>query len=212
MWSGWAVLVLIVSITLGSMSAPLGWLSLVALGAGAPIALRERNRQRARNDERQLLHALAERGQLTPMTAALRTSLTVEEAAGMLENLAEKGHVEPRAYDGVLAYCLRGKDRPEARGLTSGPPGGSSEEPRFVGREKVRPPSGPPREFPDEPLSGRELEVLRLLASGRSNKEISGDLYLALGTVKNHTSNVYRKLSAKNRAEAIARARELGLL
>ena len=63
-----------------------------------------------------------------------------------------------------------------------------------------------------EPLSERELEVLTLLASGRSNKEIAGDLFVAVGTVKTHTNNIYRKLGTKNRAEALARARSLKLL
>ena len=64
----------------------------------------------------------------------------------------------------------------------------------------------------DEPLSERELEVLALLASGRTNAEIAGDLFVALGTVKSHINNIYRKLGAANRAEAAARARELNLL
>ena len=63
-----------------------------------------------------------------------------------------------------------------------------------------------------EPLSERELEVLTLLASGRSNKEIAKDLFVAVGTVKTHTNNIYRKLDARNRAEALAKARRLKLL
>ena len=61
-------------------------------------------------------------------------------------------------------------------------------------------------------MSERELEVLRLLASGRTNSEVAGDLFVSVGTVKSHTGNIYRKLEVRNRAEAIARARELGLL
>jgi ATP/maltotriose-dependent transcriptional regulator MalT len=61
-------------------------------------------------------------------------------------------------------------------------------------------------------LSEREREVLNLLASGRTNSEIARDLFVAVGTVKSHTGNIYRKLGAKNRAEAIARARELEVL
>lgn len=212
MWSGWTVLVLIVAISLGALNASLGFLSLVAFGVGVPVALRQHNRSRERDGERQLLSALADRDQLTPMTAALRTSLTIEEAAGMLEDLAGKGHVEARSYDGVLAYCLRGKDRLETQVLTSGSPEESSEIPRSFGQEPARSLSDPPGASPDVLLSERELEVLRLLASGRSNKEIAGDLFLALGTVKNHTSNAYRKLGAANRADALARARRLGLL
>lgn len=63
-----------------------------------------------------------------------------------------------------------------------------------------------------EPLSGRELQVLRLIAAGYSNKEIASELVIALGTVKRHTVNIYNKLVVKNRTEAVARARDLGLL
>jgi LuxR family maltose regulon positive regulatory protein len=63
-----------------------------------------------------------------------------------------------------------------------------------------------------EPLTERELEVLRLVAAGRSNRQIAGELYLALGTVKTHVHSISGKLGAANRVEAIVRARELGLL
>ncbi|HLO30035.1 MAG TPA: LuxR C-terminal-related transcriptional regulator [Anaerolineales bacterium] len=63
-----------------------------------------------------------------------------------------------------------------------------------------------------EPLTDRELEVLRLIAEGHSNTEISQRLYLALSTVKGHNLRIFNKLQAQNRTEAVARARELGLL
>lgn len=63
-----------------------------------------------------------------------------------------------------------------------------------------------------EPLSERELEILRLLAAGLSNRQISERLFLALSTVKGHNRNIYAKLQVQRRTEAIARARELGLL
>jgi LuxR family maltose regulon positive regulatory protein len=63
-----------------------------------------------------------------------------------------------------------------------------------------------------EPLSERELEVLRLIAQGLSNHEISKRLYRALSTVKGHNRNIFGKLQVQNRTEAVARARELGLL
>ncbi|GAA0921128.1 response regulator transcription factor [Pseudonocardia zijingensis] len=62
------------------------------------------------------------------------------------------------------------------------------------------------------PLSERELEVLRLLADGRSNREIAAELFLAEGTVKNHVTNVLAKLGARDRTQAALRARALGLL
>ena len=63
-----------------------------------------------------------------------------------------------------------------------------------------------------EPLTGRELEVLRLLAAGRSNQRIAHDLVVALDTVKKHVTHVLGKLGAANRTEAVARARDLGLI
>jgi LuxR family transcriptional regulator, maltose regulon positive regulatory protein len=63
-----------------------------------------------------------------------------------------------------------------------------------------------------EPLSSRELEVLRLIAEGLSNDEIGKRLFLALDTVKGHNRRIYDKLQVQRRTEAIARARELGLL
>ncbi len=63
-----------------------------------------------------------------------------------------------------------------------------------------------------EPLSQRELEVLRLIAQGLSNQEISERLFLALGTVKGHNQKIFGKLQVQRRTEAIARARQLGLL
>jgi LuxR family transcriptional regulator, maltose regulon positive regulatory protein len=63
-----------------------------------------------------------------------------------------------------------------------------------------------------EPLSQRELEVLRLVALGLSNREISDRLFLALNTVKGHNRVIFSKLQVHRRTEAIARARELGLL
>jgi len=62
------------------------------------------------------------------------------------------------------------------------------------------------------PLSERELDVLRLLAGGRSNREIAGALFLAEGTVKNHVTNVLAKLGARDRTQAALRARALDLL
>ena len=63
-----------------------------------------------------------------------------------------------------------------------------------------------------EPLSQREVEILRLLAQGLSNREIGGRLFLALDTVKGHNRRIFGKLHVQRRTEAIARARELGLL
>jgi LuxR family maltose regulon positive regulatory protein len=63
-----------------------------------------------------------------------------------------------------------------------------------------------------EPLTEREMEVLRLMAAGLSNREIAAQLVLAMGTVKAHLHNIYGKLGVRGRTQAAARARELSLL
>jgi LuxR family maltose regulon positive regulatory protein len=63
-----------------------------------------------------------------------------------------------------------------------------------------------------ERLSERELEVLRLIAAGLSNKKITEELFISMSTVKTHLRNVYSKLNVHSRTEAIACAKELGLL
>ncbi len=61
-------------------------------------------------------------------------------------------------------------------------------------------------------LSAREMQVLSLIAEGKSNQEIAAELYLALNTVKRHAYNIYSKLEVKKRTHAVLRARQLGLI
>ncbi|MEK6324894.1 MAG: response regulator transcription factor [Acidobacteriota bacterium] len=63
-----------------------------------------------------------------------------------------------------------------------------------------------------DPLSGRELEVLALVANGASNKEIAAALFIAEGTVKNHLTNILGKLAVRDRTQAALKAKELGVI
>lgn len=68
-----------------------------------------------------------------------------------------------------------------------------------------------PEEGPATPLSEREQEVLERIAEGRTNREIAAALHLSPHTVKGHASTLFRKLGARNRAEAVQRAQRLGM-
>ena len=131
----------------------------------------------------------------------LRDALALAEPGGFIRIFVDEG--EP------IAQLL---SEASARGVM----------PDYVGKllaafeaekQKMKDRSGPPAAQPlVEPLSQRELEVLQLIAQGLSNDEIGKQLYLALDTVKGHNRRIYDKLQVQRRTEAVARARELGLL
>ena len=173
----WCLFVLFVSVAFvidrGLADVGIVWVAVLGIGVVAPaILMRQVNRAIALHEERkraaptmgereqELLSALEERGELTPATAAMRTSLTVEEAAKMLDRLASEGHLKILGHEEVLAYALpdRGKREelgPTRKALSSSPDAEDS-------------PNGEPEATPEplaEPLSERELEVLSLLAS-----------------------------------------------
>jgi DNA-binding CsgD family transcriptional regulator len=214
----WCIFILLVSVAFvidrGLADVGIVWLAVLGIGVAAPVLLmRQINRAITAHDEsrrsvpvtreKELLGALEERGRLTPTTAAMRTSLTIDEASKMLDTLARDGHLELRMEEGVMAYAPSESGRQGlGKGSASSPGAESGETPgRFVAQERL-----------EDPLSERELEVLSILASGKTNSEAARDLFVSVGTIKSHTGNIYRKLGARNRADALNRARELGLI
>ncbi len=106
--------------------------------------------------------------------------------------------------DGLLARSIRPSDLVSAIG-------------RVLGGERHVDPALLTGDLPDEDLepltlTAREREVLGLLATGSSNREISAALFVSLATVKTHLAHIYDKLDARNRNEALGRAMVLGLL
>ena len=188
------------------------WWIVPVLGAVVPLALAALGKSDLKpgsigdrkSREQELLHALARRRKITPAGVAMNTSLTVDEASKMLEELARKGHLRLQAEEGVMSYSLRERDQQEVSDELSA----DSEESESDGIQRRL---GASQRLED-PLSDRELEVLIMLASGKTNREVARDLFVSVGTIKSHTGNIYRKLDAKNRTEALARARELKLL
>lgn len=213
----WGVLILAASVVLAGETG-FWWLVLV-FGAAVPVALSIPTKggggtqtpptARVDDKERELLSVLGRHGEVGPALVAMETALTVTEAEGMLGEMAKKGHLEVRARDGVLAYALPGR-RGEAPspGAAADPPAPDNPTGHAGRGAQTR---GRAAEPLADPLTERELEVLKLLASGRTNREIAADLFVSVGTVKAHAANIYRKLGARSRVEALARARDLGL-
>lgn len=156
--------------------------------------------------EREALGALQQSEGLAPAAVAARTSLSVSRASEVLESLAGKGHLDVTAVEGNLVYALRDGIHPSLAGTVQ-----EGSEALEVRHERRGAETVPPKP-PIDPLSEREIEVMRLLATGRTNREISQELYVSHGTVKAHTANIYRKLEVHNRAEMINRAKALNLL
>ena len=119
---------------------------------------------------------------------------------------------------GALGYLLKDVSGAElAAAIRTVASGGALIEPsvaRKVLAEFSRLPQSSPARAGSlpEPLSERETEILGLLAQGLTNKEIAARLFLAEGTVKNYVSSILGKIGARDRAQAVIRARELGLL
>jgi DNA-binding NarL/FixJ family response regulator len=113
---------------------------------------------------------------------------------------------------GAQGYLLKGAPREELfQAVRVVHNGGSLLQP-VVAARLLRQVSSPPAPALPEPLTERELEVLRLLAKGRQNKEIANDLWISERTVKFHVSAILAKLAVGNRTEAVSKAAQLGLV
>ncbi len=119
---------------------------------------------------------------------------------------------------GALGYLLKDLSGEElAEAIRKVAAGGALIEPSVARKvlaefSRLASPSRPIEQQLGEPLSDRELEILKLLAQGASNRQIASQLYLAEGTVKNYISTILDKLHVEDRTQAALRGRELGIL
>ena len=141
--------------------------------------------------------------------SALERSLTLAESGGYVRTFVDEGAPMAKLLANLRkTYSEDGKASPSRVRL------------EYVDRllaafEQQPPPSRrtpPGVQPPIEPLSERELEVLRLVSAGLKNREIADELFVVVGTVKAHINSIYRKLGTNNRVQAVSRARELTLL
>jgi LuxR family maltose regulon positive regulatory protein len=149
--------------------------------------------------------ALAGQDQIPQAFKRLETGLSQAEPEGFIRVFLDLGQAMQSLLEGWLAQAGTGPLRDHAIHLL----GQFDARPRALPAAQAK--ASPPDELV-EPLSPRELEVLDLMALGRTNQEIARQLIVAPGTVKAHTANIYRKLDVANRTEAVARARQLGIL
>ena len=133
----------------------------------------------------------------------------------MLTTFDDDEYVFEGLRAGAVGYLL--KDVPSARlveAIRAAARGESFLQPSIAAKvvaefTRLSRPTPPPLV---EPLSERELEILRLLAAGSSNREIANALFITEGTVKNHVTNILGKLGVRDRTQAALRAKEMNLL
>jgi len=182
--------------------------ALIALGRGAEAApLLERLAQAAadRNGSRIAILALlsaARQGQSDLAQAALDEALRLAQPESYVRTFVDAGEPLRRELSAWLRrHPEEAPRRADVRQILQafdGPAGAGSQARVTCGLL--------------EPLSPRELEVLRLAAAGLTNQQIAERLVISVRTVKKHIENIHGKLGAQNRTQAAARARELGLL
>jgi LuxR family maltose regulon positive regulatory protein len=166
--------------------------------AGAALAFLDRLRAAATRQDR--AGSLIEIGALRALALAATGAgdQALEALAETLAVAGPQGYVRVFADEGPPMTALLARLGAADGGIDRGPGGGRPEVPAVPGLI--------------EQLTPRELEVLEMLAAGRSNQAIASRLVVTLDTVKKHVSHILGKLGAANRTEAVARARGLGLI
>src|SRR5215211_3122514 len=147
---------------------------------------------------------LWERSKREQAVGTLTRALDLAEPEGYVRTFVDEGAAMGELLSAALVARQRG--HPEATRI---PARYLAKLMAILAQENAAPGVG---EGLSEPLSERELEVLGLVAAGKSNVEIASSLFVSLSTVKTHINNLYRKLGARSRTQAIARARDLDLI
>jgi LuxR family maltose regulon positive regulatory protein len=146
--------------------------------------------------------ALYAHGEKTKAAQLLDDALALAEPGGFIRTFVDEGPPMARLLYEALS---RGIAADHVRRLLAAFP---------IADEEHSDPSRSPVSESDlvEPLSEREVEVLQLIAEGLTNQQVATRLYLSMHTVKAHARNIYRKLAVRNRTQAVAKGRTLGVL
>jgi LuxR family maltose regulon positive regulatory protein len=152
-------------------------------------------------------------GNATQALVVLERALQRAESEGYIRTFLDSGPVLPLLLEEGLRRSSWGRQQGDAHGavrtyarkLLERCPPSSAADAGSTNTSAVLPPGM-------EPLTSRELEVLRLIALGKANGEIARELVVAVSTVKAHINNIFGKLGVTSRTQALVRARELQLL
>jgi LuxR family maltose regulon positive regulatory protein len=145
--------------------------------------------------------ALQAHGEKDKAVQLLADALALAEPGGFIRIFVDEGRPMARLLSEALSHGIM----PDYLGRLLAVFEAEAQESEYKSHSSPAPPL-------IEPLSQREMEVLQLIAQGLSNRDICERLFLALDTVKGHNRRIYGKLDVRKRTEAVARARELGLL
>ena len=157
-------------------------------------------------------------GEIQPAVKTIRSALALGEPEGFRRIYLDGGQPitellvycqsEPQEFDSLLPSTAFIKSlRTDLQGEVP-----SESPPLPGGRIAGEPFSAKTEDGLPITLSAREVEVLKMIAEGKSNQEISAELYLALNTVKRHAYNIYAKLGVQKRTQAVSVARQMGLI
>ncbi len=150
--------------------------------------------------------ALRARGEKKRATDAMGGALALAYPEGYVRTFVDEGPPMAELLSEVLEAQQRG--RPDSLGRVPA----HYLRKLLAALEREAPDAARPATELSEALSERELEVLQLIAAGKTNRSIASELFVSVGTVKTHVNNLYRKLDAHSRTQALARARELNLI
>ena len=150
--------------------------------------------------------ALHAKGHKEQAASTLAEALALAEPEGYVRTFVDEGPEMAELLSGVLEAQRRGHL------YSSGRVPSHYLRKLLAALERDSAPAASPTAGLPEPLSERELEVLVLIAAGKSNRSIASELFISVGTVKTHLNNLYRKLDAHSRTQALARARDLNLI
>ncbi|HMN28306.1 MAG TPA: LuxR C-terminal-related transcriptional regulator, partial [Caldilineaceae bacterium] len=154
--------------------------------------------------------ALAALNRSEPAVATLERVLTLAESEGYVRIFADEGPALGELLRAVGRQPSASSLRPYLGRLLTAV--GAAGRPGVEPQGSPDTPARPPSTALIEPLSEREQEVLQLVSEGASNEQIATSLVISIHTVRKHVSNILAKLAVASRTEAVARARQLGLL